>query len=85
MNLVYCFEKSGVLRKVDDENSIIEKMNSSEYEKYKSEGIIFKGMIPKLDNAFEAIKHGVKTVVICHAKDLKKVIENQKAGTRLEL
>lgn len=84
VKLIYCFEKSGVLKNVDDENSVIEKMNLSAYEKYKTEEIISKGMIPKLDNAFDAIKHGVKSVVICHAKDLNKVVANQKAGTRLE-
>lgn len=81
--LIYCFEKPGVLKNVDDDNSIIEKMNFAEYEKYKSEGIISKGMIPKLDNAFEAIKQGVKSVIICHAKDLTNVIRNGKVGTKL--
>jgi acetylglutamate kinase len=72
VHLIYCFEKSGVLKNVDDENSVIEKMNYTDYEKYKHEGIISKGMIPKLDNAFDAIKQGVKSVVICHAKDLNR-------------
>ena len=81
--LIYCFEKSGVLKNVNDDNSVIEKMNFAEYEKYKAEGIISKGMIPKLDNAFDAIKQGVKSVVICHAKDLVNVVENRKAGTKL--
>ncbi len=83
VNLIYCFEKSGVLKNVEDDNSVIEKMNHADYEKYKGEGIISKGMIPKLDNAFEAIKQGVKSVIICHAKDLKKVAAGQKAGTTL--
>lgn len=83
VNLIYCFEKSGVLKNVMDENSAINKMNFSDYQKYKAEGVISKGMIPKLDTAFGAIKHGVKSVVICHAKDLKKVISDQKKGTKL--
>ena len=81
--LIYCFEKSGVLRDVTDESSVIEKINSSEYKKYKSDGIISKGMIPKLDNAFDAINKKVKSVVICHAKDLKKVTINKNGGTWL--
>lgn len=84
VNLIYCFEKSGVLKNVNDENSVIAKMNSVDYEKYKSEGIISKGMIPKLDNAFDAIKQGVKSVVICHAKDVQKIISGKNSGTRLE-
>jgi acetylglutamate kinase len=83
VNLIYCFEKSGVLKNVEDENSVIEKMNISDYEKYKAEGIISKGMIPKLDNAFDAIKQGVKSVIICHAKDLKRITENKNGGTTL--
>jgi acetylglutamate kinase len=83
INLIYCFEKSGVLKNVDDENSVIEKMNFSDYEKYKADGIISKGMIPKLDNAFDAIKQGVRSVVICHAKDIKKIISGEKTGTML--
>ncbi|MBI4944903.1 MAG: acetylglutamate kinase [Bacteroidetes bacterium] len=81
--LIYCFEKSGVLRNMDDENSVIEKINLKEYEKLKTEGVISKGMIPKLDNAFDAIKQGVKSVVICHAKELNKLIKGQDSGTRL--
>jgi acetylglutamate kinase len=83
VHLIYCFEKSGVLKNVEDENSLIEKMNFSDYEKYKKEGIISKGMIPKLDNAFDAIKQGVKSVIICHARDMDKIVENKKSGTQL--
>jgi len=83
IHLIYCFEKNGVLKNVDDDNSVIPSMNFSEYEKYKKEGIISKGMIPKLDNAFDAIKQGVKSVVICHAKDLKLIIANKNSGTHL--
>lgn len=81
--LVYCFEKSGVLKNVDDENSVIEKIYLKEYEQLKKEGIISKGMIPKLDNAFDAIKQGVKKVVICHAKDLTKITDEKNSGTIL--
>jgi acetylglutamate kinase len=84
VHLIYCFEKSGVLKNIDDESSVIEKMNFTDYERYKAEGIISKGMIPKLDNAFDAIKQGVKSVVICHAKDLKEAASGKNAGTRLE-
>lgn len=83
VHLIYCFEKSGVLKNVDDDNSVIESMTAIDYERYKTEGVISKGMIPKLDNAFDAIKQGVKSVVICHANDLKKITKGQKAGTKL--
>ena len=85
VNLIYCFEKAGVLKNVEDDSSVISTMSAADYEKYKKEGIISKGMIPKLDNAFDAIKQGVKNVVICHAKDLKKIAADHIAGTRLML
>lgn len=82
--LIYCFEKSGVLKNVEDEKSVIEKINSKEYGQLKRNGVISKGMIPKLDNAFDALKKKVKSVVICHARGLKKIIVKKKIGTRLE-
>lgn len=81
--LIYCFEKSGVLKNVDNENSVIDHISSKVYAQLKKEGIISKGMIPKLDNAFEAIRKKVKSVVICHARDLSKVTSNKNAGTHL--
>lgn len=84
VNLIYCFEKSGVLRNMNDEKSLIPKMNIADYKIYIKEKIISKGMIPKLDNAFEALKKNVKSVVICHANELKQVTANKKFGTRLE-
>lgn len=82
--LVYCFEKPGVLQNIHDENSVIEKIRLKEYLQFKKEGIISKGMIPKLDNAFDAIRRKVKSVVICHATDLQKVVSGKQAGTCLE-
>lgn len=64
VTLQYCFEKKGVLSNIDDENSIIQKMQLPDYEFFKSKKIIHSGMIPKLDNAFSAIHFGVKKVVI---------------------
>jgi acetylglutamate kinase len=81
-SLVYCFEKKGVLRDVDDDFSLISEIKSSEYESLKDQGIIAGGMIPKLHNAFEAIKNGVKDVYIGKAEELSTV--NLKVfGTRL--
>lgn len=68
--LYYCFEKEGVLRDVDNPESIIEKINKEEAQILKSEGVIAGGMIPKIDNSFKAIDDGVSEVVILHAKNL---------------
>ena len=70
VTLVFCFEKGGVLRDADDDDSVIPSLNRSEYEALKSEGVITDGMIPKLDNAFSTIDNGVKEVIITHASSL---------------
>ena len=71
VELVYCFEKRGVLRDMNDDNSVIPHIDPLQYEKIKYEGIVADGMIPKLDNAFKAIDSGVKKVVICNADELR--------------
>ena len=68
VRLIFCFEKRGVLLDTENENSVIANMNQVLYEKYKTEGIIDGGMIPKLDNSFDALKKGVKEVIITSAE-----------------
>ena len=65
VKLVFCFEKKGVLRDPDDDDSVIDFIDEDLYSRYKSEGIITKGMIPKLDNAFAALRSGVAELRIC--------------------
>lgn len=84
VNLVYCFEKKGVLSDPEDDEAVISNLNPDSYADYKERGIINKGMIPKLDNAFAALQSGVKCVVICHADDLLAAADG-KAGTILGL
>lgn len=81
VNLVYCFEKKGVLIDVDDDNSVIQVLKKDYYEQLKSEGTIHTGMIPKLDNAFKAISEGVFQVTICHAAEVKSALNEGTAGT----
>ena len=83
VQLVYCFEKKGVLLDADNDDSVITNLNSALYAQYKNEGIIYEGMIPKLDNAFKAIQEGVSQVLICHAAQLSQAVING-AGTRIE-
>jgi len=71
VTLVYCFEKNGVLMNIMDDNSVIPLLNRELYASYKAEGIIQSGMIPKLDNAFQAIDDGVKQVIITKASEIK--------------
>ncbi len=64
---MYCFEKKGVLTDENDDESVISKLTPELFEKYVAEGVINGGMIPKLENSFEAINAGVKQVVITRA------------------
>lgn len=70
VELVYCFEKRGVLRDVNDDDSVIPSINPELYEQLKADGIVADGMLPKLENAFKAIGSGVGSVVICAAERL---------------
>jgi acetylglutamate kinase len=84
VQLVYCFEKAGVLLNVNDDASLIPHLTHPEYQRLKEEGVIAAGMIPKLDNAYAAIEAGVTAVRICHADDLKGLTEGAaEAGTLL--
>ena len=65
--LILGFELDGVLRDFNDKSSVIETITPKLFDKYKSEGIISDGMIPKLSNAFNAINAGVESVKICNA------------------
>ena len=55
--LVYCFEKKGVLKDVNDDNTVVRQIKSAEFEGLKADGTVAGGMIPKLYNAFEAINY----------------------------
>lgn len=67
VTLIYCFEKKGVLRDPDDEDSVIPSLNRRSFEALTADGTIAGGMIPKIENALAAIKAGVKRVIITRA------------------
>ncbi len=72
VELIYCFEKNGVMRDIDDPSSVIPEISPADFERLKAEGIVADGMLPKLENAFKAIRSGVKRVVICNAELIAK-------------
>jgi acetylglutamate kinase len=78
VTLVYCFEKKGVLSDESDEESVIDSLDREAFRRYVAKGIIQGGMIPKLENSFEAIECGVKQVIITKASDVKAL-----KGTRI--
>lgn len=79
--LIYSFEKPGVLKDVDNENSVIEKLHLGYYKELKETEKIFAGMIPKLDNAFKAIDAGVQKVIIGKGQELDMLITGNSGTT----
>ncbi len=76
VTLVYCFEKKGVLRDENDDDSVIPVITPEEFKEFVAQGIIQGGMIPKLENSFSAIDAGVSQVVITLASAI-----NEGSGT----
>lgn len=68
--LIYCFEKDGVLYDKDDDSSVIPEIDREKFAQLKAEGRVADGMIPKLTNSFKAIDSGVARVIIKHARNL---------------
>jgi acetylglutamate kinase len=64
VTLRYAFEKRGVMRDPDDPSSLIPQITEADFQRLRTEGIVSGGMLPKLENAFEAIRNGVHQVEI---------------------
>ena len=81
VRLVFCFEKPGVLMNEADDKSVIPEINPALFAELKTKGVITAGMIPKLENGFNALRRGVTSVVITNANGLSGGLR----GTRLVL
>lgn len=82
VQLIYSFEKDGVLLEVNDPSSVVKKLSPNYYNELKQKGAIFAGMIPKIDNAFTALNSGVKKVIIGKAEEIDELIKGRK-GTSI--
>ncbi len=71
VELIYTFEMNGVLRSIKDKGSVIENINSISYKELKQKGIIADGMLPKMENCFNALQKGVRKVIIANPTILK--------------
>lgn len=80
--LIYSFEKEGVMKDINSDGSVLASICRSDYHRLKSDGIVYEGMIPKLDNAFAAIDKGVSKVIIGKAGKLPELISGT-AGTTI--
>ncbi len=83
VTLVYCFEKNGVLQDAANDDSVIPAINAALFEHLKKEGIVSTGMIPKLQNAFTALRSGVQQINIGHAAQLPALLAGI-AGTSIK-
>ena len=81
VRLIFCFEKKGVLRNVDDNQSVITHLPKKLYDEYVEQGIFADGILPKLENAYAAIEAGVKEVLIGESTDLIKNTGQETDGT----
>lgn len=84
VRLIYCFEKKGILEHVEDEDSVINLINNERYDQLAGAGVLTDGILPKIENAFNAIHSGVKEVLIGHANDLLQNITEQTKGTLIK-
>lgn len=81
VRLIYCFEKKGVLRDVQDADSVIGNLNKASYEELLQRGLLADGILPKLQSAFKAIDAGVPEILIGDAADLLQNTTGATAGT----
>lgn len=78
VTLTYCFEFPGVMRNPDDPDSLIPTIDRESYKQLLADGIVSGGMIPKIDNAYNAIDNGVSQVIITRADAI-----DGKSGTHI--
>lgn len=83
VELVYCFDKEGVLEDVENPDSVIKSVSVEDFSTLKEAGKLHKGILPKLENALGAIKNNVNKVFLIKETQLKNHIENHHAGTEI--
>ncbi len=81
VTLIFSFEKKGVLSNPDDDDSVIPVITRALYNKYVADGTISGGMMPKIENALEAVESGVKRVIIT----LAAAISDDTQGTTIQI
>ena len=83
--LIMMTDIAGVLRDKDDPDSLIPEITVADAENLQKEGIISGGMIPKVDCCVEAIREGVKNVIIMDGRVphsiLMELLTDEGAGT----
>jgi len=85
VRLIFCFDRNGIYKDVDDEESLIHFLNFKKYNQLLSEGALNDGILPKLENAFNVLHNGVFEVVICHHSQILDNLEKQAIGTLIKI
>ena len=79
---------AGILKDKNDPSTLIPEISLSEADSLTASGIIFSGMIPKVQCCITAIKAGVKNVVIMDGRVphsiLMELLTNEGAGTLIK-
>ena len=84
VELIYSFEKKGVLLDATDDSTVIPAIGPAYYQTLKEQRKIYEGMIPKMDNAFAALNNGVSKVIIGNAEELDRLVTGE-SGTAITL
>ena len=82
VKLVYCFEKNGVLKDVNDEQTLIPELTAATYQHLQEGDSLFAGILPKIDNSFDAVQAGVGSVVIGNSANLAALVLGE-SGTKI--
>lgn len=85
VELLYCFDKDGVLENVKNLDSLVKTLNSKKYEKLRSENKLNEGILPKLKNAFLAKENNVNKVVLLNEAKLQNQLNYQNEGTEITI
>ena len=83
IELLYCFDKSGVLGDVNDPSTLVKKGTRADFSLMKSEGKLHKGILPKLENALAAVENNVSKVFLIKETQLTNHIQNHDSGTEI--
>ena len=83
--LIMMTDIAGILRDKEDPSTLIPEITIREAKELYQSGIISGGMIPKVDCCIEAIRHGVKNVIIMDGRVphsiLMEILTDEGAGT----
>ncbi|QOW09130.1 acetylglutamate kinase [Kaistella flava (ex Peng et al. 2021)] len=85
VELLYCFDKDGVLENVENPDSLVKNLNSKKYEQLRSENKLNEGILPKLKNAFTAKENNVNKVVLLNETKLQNQLNHQNEGTEIDI